>query len=126
MSWISDGRGVEEFRGRSRCVARRPAFTLASAGKAFYGPRTKQPPRRSPRQGVGGGNIVDSVHGWSIQPPTCVPPRRPRGHDLELVRRGFSHRSNWMSIAEAASRFPPAWGIVRMAFSTVNLMLLRA
>ena len=25
--------------------------------------------------------------------------RRPRGHDLDMVRRGFSHRSNWMSIA---------------------------
>jgi hypothetical protein len=31
-------------------------------GKAFYGPQTKQPPRRSPRQDPAGRNIVDFFH----------------------------------------------------------------
>jgi hypothetical protein len=31
-------------------------------GKAFYGPQTKPPPRRSPHQGIAGRNIVDFFH----------------------------------------------------------------
>lgn len=43
--------------------------------------------------------------------PNMRAARRLRGHDLELVRRGFSHRSNWMSIAGNFALLS-GWGIV--------------
>ena len=85
----------KNWRERSRCVACQRAFTLwdsiwraaddVASKIPAPGPSRKEHRRLLPL-------MVNST-------PNVVPPRRPRGHDFELVRCGFSHRSNWMSIA---------------------------
>src|ERR1700727_3182339 len=117
MSWISEereskGLAKEKSKGRLSASFYPDSVWRAAAGVANVaapGARWEEHRRLLPL-------MINSN-------PQPVPPRPPRGLDFELVRCGFSHRSNWMSIAAISAFLPPDLRILRMALSAVNLLL---